>query len=255
MYLNHTVSVGDVCVCVCVCVYEESCAMKRLATASSVSALCEIACAPLVGALADSYGRKPVVLGVLALVLASNVLTAVSPSTGAILVSKAVGSAAVGLYFLATSAMLGDVSMRPRRNRFNVRHTRISPGALGRAGLSRRVDADARAPFSLARSLARERERCLVNVSMETCVVGGRRTQVYNRQPAKLAGVTGVLGALVNVGFASGVKLSGCLPRGDLRVLYSAATAASVVALATATVCVRETARANAAFDASFVCV
>ena len=146
-------------------------ATALLGVVGSLSAALEIALAPLVGALADSWGRKPVLLSVLVSVLCANGLAWMRPTVGALLCTKCVGSLVVGLYFLATGAMLGDA---------------------------------------------------------------------YKGDPGQLAATSGVLFALVNVGFASGIMLSSKLP-GGVRAAYGAATAASVAALAFATLAVAET--------------
>lgn len=149
-------------------------ATRLLSGVGSASAACEIVLAPIVGALADSYGRKPVLLGVLGAVLCSNGFAFANPtSTAAILATKFVGSLVVGLYFLAAGAMLGDA---------------------------------------------------------------------YKTKPGQLAASSGVLYALVNVGFAAGIKMSSLVPGGgSLRPLYAVATAASLASVCFAAATVRET--------------
>ena len=147
-------------------------ATALLGVVGSASAGCEILLAPVVGALADSQGRKPVLLGVLLAVLGANGLACAFPSVPALLVTKFVGSLVVGLYFLASGAMLGDA---------------------------------------------------------------------YKADPGQLAATSGLIFALVNVGFACGIKLGSLLPGQTLRSLYGAATAASAAAVAFAYANVEET--------------
>ena len=151
-------------------------ATELLALVNSASAAAEICLAPVVGALADRFGRKPVLLGVLGLVLLANGAACAFPCVPALLATKFVGSLVVGLYFLASGAMLGDA---------------------------------------------------------------------YKAAPARLAAASGVLFALVNVGFTCGIVLSSSLPGGggggSLRALYACATAAAAAALGYGAVGLRET--------------
>ena len=55
-------------------------ATALLSTVASLSALAEILLAPLVGALSDSIGRKPVLLLTLAVTLLANALVAIVPA-------------------------------------------------------------------------------------------------------------------------------------------------------------------------------
>lgn len=83
-------------------------ATRLLSTISSVSALAEILLAPIVGALSDAIGRKPVLLLVLGSVMLTNLVAAAFPSVAMISISRLVCNAVVGLFFLAGGATLGD---------------------------------------------------------------------------------------------------------------------------------------------------
>ena len=67
-----------------------------------------IAAAPILGALSDTIGRKPVLLGTLALVACVHSFAAMVPSVTSIALSKFVCSLVIGLYFMTTSAILAD---------------------------------------------------------------------------------------------------------------------------------------------------
>ena len=83
-------------------------ATKLLTTVASFSALMEILLAPLVGALSDAVGRKPVLLLTLASVLVVNTVAAFAPIVPFILLSAFVSKLVVGLFFLSSGASLGD---------------------------------------------------------------------------------------------------------------------------------------------------
>lgn len=83
-------------------------ATALLAYVAAVSAMVEIAAAPIMGALSDTIGRKPVLLGMLALVVCVLCLTAGVPSVALIALSKFACSLVVGLFFMTTSAVLAD---------------------------------------------------------------------------------------------------------------------------------------------------
>ena len=195
-------------------------ATKSLATASSAGALTEIAISPLVGALVDSIGRKPVVLvamlfvasayaivatfssGILQLPLISAATTAatssapsvtaatssiMSPALTAVLLvgCKYVGSCVVGFFFLAASAILADI---------------------------------------------------------------------HRSDPKALSSSMAVLFSLVNLGFGVGVSLSGLLPR-DLPVPYTLATTCALLGATAVALGVPETLPAadRKAFDSAKV--
>lgn len=83
-------------------------ATRLLSLVSSASALTEILLAPLVGALSDSVGRKPVLMLTLCAVLVANGVAALVPSVVCIALSRFVCNCVVGLYFLSAGASLGD---------------------------------------------------------------------------------------------------------------------------------------------------
>ena len=83
-------------------------ATKLLSLVSSASALCEICLAPVIGALSDSIGRKPVLLLTLGAVCFFNGIAALTPCVPLIAISRFVCNLVVGLFFLASGATLGD---------------------------------------------------------------------------------------------------------------------------------------------------
>ena len=83
-------------------------ATKLLSLVSSASALTEILLAPVVGALSDSIGRKPVLLMTLGAVCLFNGIAAVTPYVPLIALSRFICNLVVGLFFLASGATLGD---------------------------------------------------------------------------------------------------------------------------------------------------
>ena len=83
-------------------------ATRLLSVVSSVSAMAEILLAPVIGALSDSIGRKPVLLLTLAAVLLLNGVVAFAPSVALIVASRFVCNLVVGLFFLSSGAALGD---------------------------------------------------------------------------------------------------------------------------------------------------
>ena len=148
-------------------------ATRQRSAVASISALMEILLAPLVGALSDSIGRKPVLMLTLLAVLVVNSVAACFPVVPLIVASTFVSKCVVGLFFLSSGASLGDA---------------------------------------------------------------------YRTDPAKLAGASGTLFALVNAGFAVGIALSRFLPaRNTLRWAYGISAGMAALATAVAGVAVRET--------------
>ena len=82
--------------------------MNLLAALSTSSAAAEIGLSPLIGGLADSLGRKPVLIGTLCSAVLANAAVALSPSVGIIAVSKFVSACVVGVFFLGAGAILAD---------------------------------------------------------------------------------------------------------------------------------------------------
>jgi len=81
----------------------------RLLTAlATTSAATEIGLSPIVGGLSDSVGRKPVLVGTLAVSLLAGIFAAVSPSVATISLQKFVNGAVIGIFFLAAGAILAD---------------------------------------------------------------------------------------------------------------------------------------------------
>lgn len=74
----------------------------------SCSACAEIVLAPIVGSLSDSVGRKPVLTAVLLVVLTASLAVTAAPCIATVAAAKFVGSLVVGLFFLSSSAILGD---------------------------------------------------------------------------------------------------------------------------------------------------
>lgn len=148
-------------------------ATRLLSAVASISALMEILLAPLVGALSDSIGRKPVLMLTLLAVLVVNSAAACFPVVPLIVASTFVSKCVVGLFFLSSGASLGDA---------------------------------------------------------------------YRTDPAKLAGASGTLFAVVNAGFAMGIALSRFLPaQNTLRWAYGISAGMAAVATAVAGVAVGET--------------
>ena len=83
-------------------------ATAMLSTVASLSALAEILLAPLVGAMSDSIGRKPVLLLTLASTFVLSLLTTAFPTVPFIVASAFVSKLVVGLFFLSSGAALGD---------------------------------------------------------------------------------------------------------------------------------------------------
>ncbi len=83
-------------------------ATKLLSAVASISALTEIAVAPVAGGLADTFGRKPVLLTTLSAVCAANTLAAATPTVATVAISKFVNSMSIGLFFLSSGAILAD---------------------------------------------------------------------------------------------------------------------------------------------------
>jgi len=79
-----------------------------LALVAAASALFEIVISPVVGALSDTFGRKPMLLGTFAAVALVQSITALSPTVQSIAVSKFVCSLVSGLFFLTSGAILAD---------------------------------------------------------------------------------------------------------------------------------------------------
>jgi MFS family permease len=82
--------------------------MRLLTFLATTSAIAEIALSPIIGGLSDSSGRKPVLIGTLASALAANAAVAVAPCIATVALSKFVGGAVVGVFFLASGAILAD---------------------------------------------------------------------------------------------------------------------------------------------------
>ena len=82
--------------------------MQLLTALATTSAAAEIALSPIVGGLADSRGRKPVIIGTLVSALLASLAAAVYPSVTTVAVSKFVSSAVVGIFFLGAGAVLAD---------------------------------------------------------------------------------------------------------------------------------------------------
>lgn len=82
--------------------------MRLLTGLATGSAAAEIMLAPIVGGLTDSVGRKPVLLGTLFTTLLANAAAAVAPSVGTVALAKFLGGAVVGIFFLASGAILAD---------------------------------------------------------------------------------------------------------------------------------------------------
>ena len=83
-------------------------ATTLMASVGSISAGTEIFISPLVGALTDAVGRKPVLVGTLAAACACKLAAAIQPSVASIAASMFVGQIATGLFFLSSGAILGD---------------------------------------------------------------------------------------------------------------------------------------------------
>lgn len=79
-----------------------------LALIATASAATEMLAAPLIGAASDSIGRKPVLIGTLLLVGLVNAIVTLSPTVPVIAFSKFINSMFTGIYFLSSSAFLGD---------------------------------------------------------------------------------------------------------------------------------------------------
>ena len=143
--------------------------LVALATSSAVA---EIGLSPLVGGLADSAGRKAVLLCTIGCQLISSLLVAIRPTVPFVAASKFVSSAVVGIFFLAGGAITADS---------------------------------------------------------------------YRTDPKKLAAVSGILFALVNLGFGVGVSISGApfMPA-SLQGKYMVSVAMAVVALIAAALGVDE---------------
>ena len=82
--------------------------MRLLTFLATTSAIAEIALSPIIGGLSDSSGRKPVLIGTLASALVANAAVAVAPCIATVALSKFVGGAVVGVFFLASGAILAD---------------------------------------------------------------------------------------------------------------------------------------------------
>lgn len=83
-------------------------ATELLSLVASTSAATEIVASPIVGSLADAFGRRRALLGTLVVTLLSSVGCALSPSVSWILISKYVSSMAVGVFVLLASTILAD---------------------------------------------------------------------------------------------------------------------------------------------------
>ena len=82
--------------------------MKLLTALAATSAATEIALSPIIGGLTDSLGRKPVLVGTLISALAANAAAAIAPSVATVALAKFVGGAVIGIFFLASGAILAD---------------------------------------------------------------------------------------------------------------------------------------------------
>ena len=145
--------------------------MQLLTALATTSAFTEIIGSPIVGGLADSVGRKPVLLSTLASTVVASIAAALAPSVLTVSLAKFVSSAVVGIFFLAAGASLADS---------------------------------------------------------------------FRGQPKQLAAASGVLFALVNLGFGVGVALSGLLPP-SLRMRYATSSLVCLASLLGASFGLRET--------------
>jgi DHA1 family tetracycline resistance protein-like MFS transporter len=82
--------------------------MQLLTTLASSSAAAEICLSPLVGGLADSAGRKPVLLATLLTALLAQAACALWPSVLLVSIAKFISSSVIGIFFLAGGAIMAD---------------------------------------------------------------------------------------------------------------------------------------------------
>eukprot|EP00978_Attheya_sp_CCMP212_P035578 scaffold155559_cov47-Attheya_sp.AAC.2 len=84
-------------------------ATSTLSFLASGAAVGEIVLAPLLGAAIDAVGRKPALVGCMLSTVVVHTLTALRPGVLTICISRAVDGLAVGAFFVAVQAMMGDV--------------------------------------------------------------------------------------------------------------------------------------------------
>lgn len=143
---------------------------ELLIALASLGAAAEIALSPIIGGLADSMGRKSVLIGALALALLVNLLVVMAPSVATIAISKFFSSFLIGAFFLAIDTILADN---------------------------------------------------------------------YRIEPKKLAAMSGIFYALVNLGYGLGIALCGLLPP-SLSLRYACSCSAYILGFAPVVFAVRE---------------
>eukprot|EP00571_Detonula_confervacea_P017644 CAMPEP_0172312284 /NCGR_PEP_ID=MMETSP1058-20130122/17103_1 /TAXON_ID=83371 /ORGANISM="Detonula confervacea, Strain CCMP 353" /LENGTH=505 /DNA_ID=CAMNT_0013025695 /DNA_START=169 /DNA_END=1686 /DNA_ORIENTATION=- len=85
-------------------------ATSTLSLVSASAALTEIILSPAIGSILDVVGRKPALLLTLSAIAMANGAVAINPSVLAICTAKFVGMLSVGLFFIASQAIIGDIA-------------------------------------------------------------------------------------------------------------------------------------------------
>jgi MFS family permease len=197
-----------------IALYGSEAATKWLAAASSAGAVTEIAVSPVVGALVDSLGRKPVVICTM-LFVAAAFATVGTCTSGALLPLFGLSSAATATVAATTATA-----------------TATAAGA-----------ATSSLPLPPAATAA-----LLVGCKyLSGCVVGffflaasAMLADLHRDDATGLSGAMAVLFSLVNLGFGVGVSLSGLLPK-ELPLPYLLSASLAFVGAAALALAVPET--------------
>ena len=202
-----------------IALYGSEAATKWLAAASSAGAVTEIAVSPVVGALVDSLGRKPVVICTM-LFVAAAFATVGTCTSGALLPLFGLSSAATATVAATTATATASAA---------------AATAAGAATSS--------LPLPPAATAA-----LLVGCKyLSGCVVGffflaasAMLADLHRDDATGLSGAMAVLFSLVNLGFGVGVSLSGLLPK-ELPLPYLLSASLAFVGAAALALAVPET--------------
>lgn len=119
---------------------------------SSLFALAQFVASPIVGHLSDRFGRRPLLIGGLALFALSELLFAVTNNLILFDISRIVGGIAAGMYIPSAQAMAADITTHKQRARvIGLLSASLSGGLILGPGLGGLLAAiDYKAPFYLA---------------------------------------------------------------------------------------------------------
>jgi len=103
--------------------------MQLLTVLATTSAAAEIGLSPLIGGLADSIGRKPVLLGAVLSAALANGAVALAPFTSVVATAKFISSLVVGLFFLSGGEPDSIHSMHSYTAVLITDHVTVSPSS------------------------------------------------------------------------------------------------------------------------------